>query len=286
MDNEIKLFEGNQIRSIWDNEREEWYFSIVDIVGVLTESENPRKYWSVLKTRLKKEGNELATICSQLKMKATDGKMRSTDVADMQGIFRIIQSVPSPKAEPFKMWLAEVGKERIDEIIDPELTIDRALATYIQKGYTREWINQRLQAIQVRKELTDAWQDHGVKVGREYAILTNEITKAWSGMTTRQYKDYKGLKKQNLRDNMTTTELILNMLAETATKDIANATHPQGLEENQKVAKDGGSIAGNARREIEMKTGKSVITSKNAIDFSRLILDIIKSAEEDEKNNE
>ena len=286
MDNEIKLFEGNQIRSIWDNEREEWYFSIVDIVGVLTESENPRKYWSVLKTRLKKEGNELATICSQLKMKATDGKMRSTDVADIQGIFRIIQSVPSPKAEPFKMWLAEVGKERIDEIIDPELTIDRALATYIQKGYTREWINQRLQAIQVRKELTDAWQDHGVKVGREYAILTNEITKAWSGMTTRQYKDYKGLKKQNLRDNMTTTELILNMLAETATKDIANATHPQGLEENKKVAKDGGSIAGNARREIEMKTGKSVITSKNAIDFSRLILDIIKSAEEDEKNNE
>lgn len=286
MDNEIKLFEGNQIRSIWDNEREEWYFSIVDIVGVLTESENPRKYWSVLKTRLKKEGNELATICSQLKMKATDGKMRSTDVADMQGIFRIIQSVPSPKAEPFKMWLAEVGKERIDEIIDPELTIDRALVTYIQKGYTREWINQRLQAIQVRKELTDAWQDHGVKVGREYAILTNEITKAWSGMTTRQYKDYKGLKKQNLRDNMTTTELILNMLAETATKDIANATHPQGLEENKKVAKDGGSIAGNARREIEMKTGKSVITSKNAIDFSRLILDIIKSAEEDEKNNE
>lgn len=286
MDNEIKLFEGNQIRSIWDNEREEWYFSIVDIVGVLTESENPRKYWSVLKTRLKKEGNELATICSQLKMKATDGKMRSTDVADMQGIFRIIQSVPSPKAEPFKMWLAEVGKERIDEIIDPELTIDRALATYIQKGYTREWINQRLQAIQVRKELTDAWQDHGVKVGREYAILTNEITKAWSGMTTRQYKDYKGLKKQNLRDNMTTTELILNMLAETATKDIANATHPQGLEENKKVAKGGGSIAGNARREIEMKTGKSVITSKNVIDFSRLILDIIKSAEEDEKNNE
>ena len=282
MDNEIKLFEGNQIRSIWDNEREEWYFSIVDIVGVLTESENPRKYWSVLKTRLKKEGNELATICSQLKMKATDGKMRNTDVADMQGVFRIIQSVPSPKAEPFKMWLAEVGKERIDEIIDPELTIDRALATYLQKGYTREWINQRLQAIQVRKELTDTWQDHGVKVGKEYAILTNEITKA---MTTRQYKDYKGLKKQNLRDNMTTTEIILNMLAEAATKDIANATHPQGLEENKKVDKDGGSIAGNARREIEERTGKPVITSKNAIDFSRLISDIIKSAEENEKNN-
>ena len=265
MDNQIKLFEGNQIRSIWDNEREEWYFSIIDIVGVLTESENPRKYWSVLKTRLKKEGNELATICSQLKMKATDGKMRSTDVADMQGVFRIIQSIPSPKAEPFKMWLAEVGKERIAEIIDPELTIDRALATYLQKGYTREWINQRLQAIQVRKELTDTWQDHGVKVGKEYAILTNEITKAWSGMTT--------------------TEIILNMLAEAATKDIANATHPQGLEENKKVAKDGGSIAGNARREIEERTGKPVITSKNAIDFSRLISDIIKSAE-DEKNNE
>lgn len=285
MDNEIKLFEGNQIRSIWDNEREEWYFSIVDIIGVLTGSENPRKYWSVLKIRLKKEGNELATICSQLKLKATDGKMRSTDVADMQGVFRIIQSVPSPKAEPFKMWLAEVGKERIDEIIDPELTIDRALATYLQKGYTREWINQRLQAIQVRKELTDTWQDHGVKVGKEYAILTNEITKAWSGMTTRQYKDYKGLKRQNLRDNMTTTEIILNMLAEAATKDIANATHPQGLEENKKVAKDGGSIAGNARREIEERTGKPVITSKNAIDFSRLISDIIKSAEENEKRS-
>ena len=286
MDNEIKLFEENQIRSIWDNEKEEWYFSIVDIVGVLTESENPRKYWSVLKTRLKKEGNELATICSQLKMKATDGKMRNTDVSDIQGIFRIIQSVPSPKAEPFKMWLAEVGKERIDEIIDPELTIDRALETYLQKGYTREWINKRLQAIQVRKELTDTWQDHGVKEGREYAILTNEITKAWSGMTTRQYKDHKGLKKQNLRDNMTTTELILNMLAEAATKDIANAMHPQGLEENKKVAKDGGSIAGNARREIEEKTGQPVITSKNSIDFGRLISDIIKSAEEDEKKNE
>lgn len=286
MDNEIKLFEGNQIRSIWDNEREEWYFSIVDIIGVLTESENPRKYWSVLKTRLKKEGNELATICSQLKLKATDGKMRSTDVADMQGVFRIIQSIPSPKAEPFKMWLSEVGKERIDEIIDPELTIDRALSTYLQKGYTREWINQRLQAIQVRRELTDTWQDHGVEEGKEYAILTNEITKAWSGMTTRQYKDYKGLKRQNLRDNMTTTEIILNMLAEAATKDIANATHPQGLEENKKVAKDGGSIAGNARREIEERTGKPVITSKNAIDFSRLISDIIKSAEENEKNNE
>ena len=277
MDNDIKLFEGNKIRSSWDREKEEWYFSIVDIIGILTESENPRKYWSVLKTRLKKEGNELATICSQLKMKASDGKMRNTDVADIQGIFRIIQSVPSPKAEPFKMWLAEVGKERIDETIDPEITIDRALSTYLKKGYTREWINQRLQAIQVRKELTDSWQDHGVTQGKEYAILTNEISKAWSGMTTRQYKDLKSLKKENLRDNMSTTELILNMLAETATKDIAESTNPQGLEENKKVAKRGGSIAGNARKEIEAETGKPVITSKNAIDFGKLIDDVTKT---------
>ena len=286
MSDDVKMFEGSQIRSVWDNEREEWYFSVVDVIGSLTESNNPRDYWYRVKKRMsEEEKSELSTICRQLKLKAPDGKMRLTDVADMQCIFRIIQSVPSPKAEPFKMWLAEIGKERIDEIIDPELTIDRALETYFKKGYSKEWINQRLQAIQVRKELTDTWQDHGVKVGKEYAILTNEITKAWSGMTTRQYKDYKGLKKQNLRDNMTTTEIILNMLAEAATKDIANATHPQGLEENKKVAKDGGSIAGNARREIEERTGKPVITSKNAIDFSRLISDIIKSAE-DEKNNE
>ena len=287
MDNEIKLFDGNQIRSIWDNDKEEWYFSVIDILGILTESDNPRKYWSVLKTRLKKEGNELATICSQLKMKSPkDGKMYKTDVADMQGIFRIIQSVPSSKAEPFKMWLAEVGKERIDEIIDPELTIDRALETYLKKGYTREWINQRLQAIQVRKELTDSWHDHGVKEGKEYAILTNEITKAWSGMTTRQYKDHKGLKKQNLRDNMTTTELILNMLAETATKDIANTTHPQGLEENKKVAQRGGNVAKVAKETLEEEIGKPVITSKNAIDFGKLISDVSKSTNEvvDEDN--
>ena len=272
------MFEGNKIRSSWNSEKEEWYFSIIDILGVLTESENPRKYWSVLKTRLKKEGNELATICSQLKMKSPkDGKMYRTDVADMQGVFRIIQSVPSPKAEPFKMWLAEVGKERIDETVDPELTIDRALETYLKKGYTREWINQRLQAIQVRKELTDSWQDHGVTEGREYGILTNEISKAWSGMTTRQYKDLKGLKKENLRDNMSTTELILNMLAEAATKDIAESTNPQGLEENKKVAKRGGNIAGNARKEIEIETGKPVITSKNAIDFGKLIDDVTKT---------
>ena len=277
MSDDVKMFEGSQIRSVWDNEREEWYFSIVDVVGSLTESNNPRDYWYRVKKRMsEEEKSELSTICRQLKLKAPDGKMRLTDVADMQGIFRIIQSVPSPKAEPFKMWLAEVGKERIDEIIDPELTIDRALEGYACKGYSREWINQRLQAIQVRKELTDTWQDHGVKAGNEYAILTNEISKAWSGMTTREYKDFKGLKKENLRDNMSTTELILNMLAETATKDIAEATNPQGLDENKQVAQDGGSIAGDARKSIEARTGKPVITSKNAIDLGRLISDVVK----------
>lgn len=277
MSDDVKIFEGRQIRSVWDNEREEWYFSVVDVIGSLTESNNPRDYWYRVKKRMsEEEKSELSTICRQLKLKAPDGKMRLTDVADMQGIFRIIQSVPSPKAEPFKMWLAEVGKERIDEIIDPELTIDRALEGYARKGYSREWINQRLQAIQVRKELTDTWQDHGVKAGNEYAILTNEISKAWSGMTTREYKDFKGLKKENLRDNMSTTELILNMLAETATKDIAEATNPQGLDENKQVAQDGGSIAGDARKSIEARTGKPVITSKNAIDLGRLISDVVK----------
>ena len=277
MSDDVKIFEGSQIRSVWDNEREEWYFSIVDLIGSLTESNNPRDYWYRVKKRMsEEERSELSTFCRQLKLKSTDGKSYKTDVADMQGIFRIIQSVPSPKAEPFKMWLAEVGKERIDEIIDPELTIDRALESYARKGYSREWINQRLQAIQVRKELTDSWQDHGVKAGNEYAILTNEISKAWSGMTTREYKDFKGLKKENLRDNMSTTELILNMLAETATKDIAEAKNPQGLEENKQVAQDGGSIAGDARKSIEARTGKPVITSKNAIDLGRLISDVVK----------
>lgn len=286
MNNDIKLFEGNNIRSSWDSEKEEWYFSIIDVLAALTNSSNPRTYWSVLKTRLKKEGNELATICSQLKMKSPkDGKMYKTDVADMHGILRIIQSVPSPKAEPFKMWLAEVGKERIDETIDPELTIDRALETYVKKGYTREWINQRLQAIQVRKELTDTWQTHGVQQGKEYAILTNEISKAWSGMSTRQYKDFKGLKKENLRDNMSTTELILNMLAETATKDIAESSNPQGLEENKKVATRGGNIAGNARRQIESETGKPVISSKNAIDFGKLIDGVTKTIDTGDTND-
>lgn len=277
MSDDVKIFEGSQIRSVWDNEREEWYFSVVDVIGSLTESNNPRDYWYRVKKRMsEEERSELSTFCRQLKLKSTDGKSYKTDVADMQGIFRIIQSVPSPKAEPFKMWLAEVGKERIDEIIDPELTIDRALESYARKGYSREWINQRLQAIQVRKELTDTWQDHGVKAGNEYAILTNEISKAWSGMTTREYKDFKGLKKENLRDNMSTTELILNMLAETATKDIAEATNPQGLEENKQVVQDGGSIAGDARKSIEARTGKPVITSKNAIDLGRLISDVVK----------
>ena len=292
---EIKLYENKEIRSIWDEEKEEWYFSVVDVVGVLTEQENARgasTYWAVLKKRLKEEGNELLTICKQLRMKATDGKMRLTDVADMQGIFRIIQSIPSPKAEPFKLWLAEVGKERIDEIIDPELTIDRALETYLKKGYTREWINQRLQAIQVRKELTDAWDDHGIQKGKEYAILTDEITKAWSGMTTRGYKNLKGLKKENLRDNMTTLEIVLNMLAEATTTELTKTTNPNGLEENRKVAKEGGSVAGNERKEIEQKTGKPVITSKNAVDLSRLIEDVVKEPlnkkqdKKDDTNNE
>jgi len=286
---EIKLYENKQIRSVWDEEKEEWYFSVVDVVGVLTEQENTRgasTYWAVLKKRLKEEGSELLTICKQLKMKATDGKMRLTDVADMQGIFRIIQSIPSPKAEPFKLWLAEVGKERIDEIVDPELTIDRALETYLKKGYSREWINQRLQAIQVRKELTDAWEDHGIEKGIEYAILTDEITKAWSGMTTRGYKNLKGLKKENLRDNMTTLEIVLNMLAEATTTELTKTTNPQGLAENRKVAKRGGSIAGNARKEIEKETGKPVITSKNAVDMSKLIEDVVKDPIIENTNSE
>ncbi|AHH45036.1 BRO family protein [Mesomycoplasma bovoculi] len=275
LNNQIKIFEGNKIRRVWDNKKEEWYFSVVDIIGVLTESNDPRDYWYRVKKRMSdEEKSELSTFCRQLKLESSDGKKYNTDVADTQGIFRIIQSIPSPKAEPFKMWLAQVGKERIDEIIDPELTIDRALETYLKKGYSKEWINQRLQTIQVRKELTDAWQDHGVEKGEEYAILTNEITKTWSGMTTREYKDHKGLKKQNLRDNMSTLELVLNMLAEATTTELTNIKNPQGLEENKKVAKEGGSVAGNARKEIEKKTGKPVITTKNAINFRKLIEDV------------
>ena len=279
--NEIKLFEGNKIRSSWDNEKEEYYFSIIDVIKVLTDSSNPRDYWYRVKKKMTdEEKSQLSTNCRQLRLKSTDGKMYMTDVADMQGIFRIIQSIPSPKAEPFKMWLAEIGKERIDEIIDPELTIDRALETYFKKGYSKEWINQRLQAIQVRKELTDTWQEHGVKEGKEYAILTNEISKAWSRMTTREYKDLKGLKKENLRDNMSTLELVLNMLAEATTTELTNIHNPKNLNENKKIAKRGGTIAGNARREIEADTGKTVITSKNATDFSKLVEEVIKDVPE------
>ena len=280
MGNEIKLFEGKQVRSTWDNEKEEWYFSVVDVVAVLTDSKNPRDYWYRVKRRMsEEEKSELSTFCRQLKLTSSDGKKYETDAADMRGILRIIQSIPSPKAEPFKMWLSTVGKERIDEVIDPEQAIDRALATYLKKGYSREWINQRLQSIQVRKELTDAWQDHGVKAGKEYAILTDEVSKAWSGMTTRAYKDFKGLKKENLRDNMTTLEIVLNMLAEATTTELTKTNNPQGLAENKQVAKRGGSIAGNARKEIEKETGKSVVTSQNAIDFGKLIEDVAKETE-------
>lgn len=287
MNNEIKIFDGNRIRSAWNSEKEEWYFSVVDIVGVLTNSNDAGAYWRKLKQRLTAEGSEVVTFCHALKLKShKDGKMYKTDVADIQGIFRIIQSIPSPKAEPFKMWLAEVGKERIDETIDPELTINRALETYLKKGFSKEWINQRLQSIQVRKELTDTWQDHGIKESREYAILTNEISKAWSGMTTKEYKTFKGLKKENLRDNMSSTELILNMLAETATKDIANSSNPYGLEENKKVARRGGNIAGNARKEIEQETGNSVITSKNSLDFKKLIDNVTNNINVEDKDND
>lgn len=274
--NDIKLYENKEVRSIWDEEHEEWLFSIVDVVGILTESKNPQVYWRVLKKRLVDEGNQTVTNCNALKMKAKDGKMRLTDVTDMQGIFRIIQSIPSPKAEPFKMWLAEVGKERIDETIDPEIAIDRALATYLKKGYSENWIHQRLLTIQVRKELTDAWSNHGVKEGIEYAILTDEITKAWSGMTTRKYKQLKGLKKENLRDNMSTLELVLNMLAEATTTELAEEENPTNLEENKQIAKAGGAVAGNARKEIESRTGKSVITKKKAVDFTKLLVEIDK----------
>lgn len=269
---EIKLFENKQIRSMWDNEKETWYFSVVDTVGILTDSKNPRDYWYRVKKRMtNEEKSELSTLCRQLKFTSSDGKRYSTDAADIQGILRIIQSIPSPKAEPFKRWLAKVGKEHIDEVIDPELSIDRALETYAKKGYSREWINQRLQAIQVRKELTDAWQDHGIQAGKEYAILTDEITKAWSGLTTKAYKNLKGLKKENLRDNMTTLEIVLNMLAEATTTELTKTSNPQGLRENKQVAQRGGAIAGNTRKEIEQQTAHSVITSKNAMDTGKLI---------------
>ena len=267
----LQTFEDQFIRTAWDDEQEEWYFSVVDAVYVLTEQQTSRgasNYWAKLKQRLKAEGaNELLTNCQQLKLKAFDGKRRLTDVATTEQLLRIIQSIPSKKAEPFKMWLAQVGRERIEEIIDPELTIERALATYAQKGYPAEWINQRLQTIRARKELTDAWKEHGVQENKDYAILTDEVTKAWSGMSTRQYKNLKGLKKENLRDNMSTLELALNMLAEATTTELVKVQHPRGLTANKMVAKQGGSIAGNARKNIEEQTGRPVITSGNAQSF-------------------
>ena len=284
-ENKIQLFENKRIRTAWDEETQEWFLSIVDVCAVLTDSDyqTARNYWKWLKNKLKDEGSELVSNTNQLKMKAHDGKMRDTDVADTKQILRLIQSIPSPKAEPFKMWLAQVGSERIDETIDPELTIDRALDTYLKKGYTREWINQRLQAIQVRKELTDEWDDRGIQKGAEYAVLTDEITKAWAGLNTRQYKQIKGLKKENLRDNMSTLELVLNMLAEATTTEISKEEKPNTFEKNKSVAKRGGGIAGNARKEIEAQTGKPVITSKNSVDFAKLLTDVIETEPEKDK---
>lgn len=252
------------MRSIWDADRELWFFSIVDVVAVLTDSPNPRKYWSVLKTRLKKEGSQLTTNCSQLKLKSADGKYYLTDVADTEQLLRLIQSIPSPKAEPFKQWLARVGYERIEETEDPELALDRAMETFLKKGYSKEWVNQRLKSIEVRKELTDEWEERGIQKGQDFAILTDEITKAWSGLTTRQYKQVKDLKKENLRDHMTNLELVLNMLAEATTTEISRENLPKGFEENRIIAQQGGTIAGNTRKEIEAKTGKPIVTGQNA----------------------
>ena len=271
----IQLFEDKRIRTAWDEEQEEWFFSVVDVVAVLTDSKDPAAYWRKLKQRMREEGNETVTNCHGLKMTAADGKKRLTDVADTEQLLRIIQSIPSPKAEPFKMWLAQVGRERIEETIDPEQTIERALETYRRKGYSREWINQRLQAIQVRKELTDEWDARGVQQGIEYAILTDEISRAWSGMTTRQYKRLKGLKKENLRDNMTTLELVLNMLAEATTTELSKEHQPETFEENKKIARRGGRIAGEARKSIEADTGKPVITSQNAAQLNQVVTDMI-----------
>ena len=276
----IQLFEDQKIRTAWDAEKEEWYFAIVDVIAVLTDSADPQNYWRVLKKRLKDEGNETITNCNGLKMTAPDGKKRKTDVASTEQLLRIIQSIPSPKAEPFKAWLAMVGKERIEETIDPEQAIDRALYTYLKKGYSEEWIHQRLLAIRIRNELTDEWKKRGVQKGREYAILTDEISRAWSGMTTGQYKRLKGLTKENLRDNMTDLELVLTMLAEASTTDISKTAKPQTFEENKQVAKRGGKVAGIARQALEAETGKPVITEKNAFDFQQLVTDIVEDAAE------
>lgn len=260
----LQLFEEKKVRTLWDAEQEKWYFSIVDTIAVLTDSQNARKYWSVLKTRLKKEGSELTTNCSQLKMQSSDGKYYKTDVADTEQLFRLIQSIPSPKAEPFKLWLAQIASERLDEMQDPELSIDRALEHYLQLGYSENWINQRLKSIEVRKELTDEWKSRGLKEGIQFATLTDIITKSWSDKTTKEYKVLKGLKKENLRDNMTNTELILNMLAEASTKDISQAVNPETFEDNQLVAQQGGNVAKVALKELEAKTGKKVVTELNA----------------------
>ena len=281
----IQLFEDKRIRTAWDEEKEEWYFSVVDVVAVLTDQLDARHastYWAVLKKRLNNEGaDQLLTNCKQLKMTASDGRKRLTDVADTEQLLRIIQSIPSPKAEPFRTWLAQVGRERIEETIDPELTIERALETYLKKGYTREWINQRLQAIQVRKELTDEWDARGVQKGVEYAILTDEISRAWSGMSTRQYKNLKGLKKENLRDNMTTLELVLNMLAEATTTEISKQKAPSTFSENMAVAREGGEAAGIARKAVEERTGVPVITSKNAAQLNQVVTDLLEGAVSD-----
>ena len=277
----IQLFEDQKIRTAWDAEKEEWYFSIIDVISVLTGTANPRRYWSDLKRKLKAEGaNELYEKIVQLKMLSSDGKRYKTDVANTEQLLRIIQSIPSPKAEPFKAWLAMVGKERIEETIDPEQAIDRALDTYLKKGYSEEWIHQRLLAIRIRNELTDEWKKRGVQKGKEYAILTDEISRAWSGMTTGQYKRLKGLTKENLRDNMTDLELVLTMLAEASTTDISKTAKPQTFEENKQVAKRGGKVAGIARQALEAETGKPVITEKNAVDFQQLVTDIVEDAAE------
>ena len=277
----IQLFEDQKIRTAWDAEKEEWYFSIIDVISVLTGTANPRRYWSDLKRKLKAEGaNELYEKIVQQKMLSSDGKRYKTDVANTEQLLRIIQSIPSPKAEPFKAWLAMVGKERIEETIDPEQAIDRALDTYLKKGYSEEWIHQRLLAIRIRNELTDEWKKRGVQKGKEYAILTDEISRAWSGMTTGQYKRLKGLTKENLRDNMTDLELVLTMLAEASTTDISKTAKPQTFEENKQVAKRGGKVAGIARQTLEAETGKPVITEKNAFDFQQLVTDIVEDAAE------
>lgn len=277
----IQLFEDQKIRTAWDAEKEEWYFSIIDVISVLTGTANPRRYWSDLKRKLKAEGaNELYEKIVQLKMLSSDGKRYKTDVANTEQLLRIIQSIPSPKAEPFKAWLAMVGKERIEETIDPEQAIDRALDTYLKKGYSEEWIHQRLLAIRICNELTDEWKKRGVQKGKEYAILTDEISRAWSGMTTGQYKRLKGLTKENLRDNMTDLELVLTMLAEASTTDISKTAKPQTFEENKQVAKRGGKVAGIARQALEAETGKPVITEKNAFDFQQLVTDIVEDAAE------